>query len=125
MSLKAKIEAVIYASEEPVTLAQLVGLLGQEAQQELDRLAARQQRLHLAGSEDVLVSGDGGESVPQRFEPKVEPGSDPTAPMGRMVLRIPLLRKARTLLLMVQPRSAWRVSAIASCASFCARLSPN
>jgi segregation and condensation protein B len=79
MSLKAKIEAVIYASEEPVTLAQLVGLLGQEAQQELDRLAARQQRLHLAGSEDVLVSGDGGESVPQRFEPKVEPGSDPTA----------------------------------------------
>jgi segregation and condensation protein B len=29
MSLKAKIEAVIYASEEPVTLAQLVGLLGE------------------------------------------------------------------------------------------------
>jgi segregation and condensation protein B len=52
MSLKAKIEAVIYASEEPVTLAQLVGLLGQEAQQELDRLTARQQRLHLAGAED-------------------------------------------------------------------------
>ena len=37
MSLKAKIEAVIYASEEPVTLTQLVGLLGQEAQAELDR----------------------------------------------------------------------------------------
>ena len=37
MSLKAKIEAVIYASEEPVTLAQLVGLLGDEAQAELDR----------------------------------------------------------------------------------------
>jgi segregation and condensation protein B len=53
MSLKAKIEAVIYASEEPVTLAQLVGLLGQEAQQELDRLAARQQHLHLAGTEDA------------------------------------------------------------------------
>jgi len=52
MSLKAKVEAVIYASEEPVTLAQLVGLLGQEAQQELDRLTARQQRLHLALSED-------------------------------------------------------------------------
>jgi segregation and condensation protein B len=53
MSLKAKIEAVIYASEEPVTLAQLVGLLGLEAQQELDRLSARQQRLHLAGGEDM------------------------------------------------------------------------
>ncbi len=36
MSLKAKIEAVIYASEEPVTLAQLIGLLGEEAQSELD-----------------------------------------------------------------------------------------
>jgi segregation and condensation protein B len=38
MSLKAKIEAVIYASEEPVTLAQLIGLLGEEAQAELDAL---------------------------------------------------------------------------------------
>lgn len=53
MSLKAKIEAVIYASEEPVTLAQLTGLLGQEAQQELDRLAARQHQLHLAGPSDA------------------------------------------------------------------------
>ncbi|HEY8998459.1 MAG TPA: SMC-Scp complex subunit ScpB, partial [Edaphobacter sp.] len=47
MSLKAKIEAVIYASEEPVTLAQLVGLLGQEAQAELDQLDAAQQSLAL------------------------------------------------------------------------------
>ena len=45
MSLKAKIEAVIYASEEPVTLAQLVGLLGDEAQAELVREAADQQTL--------------------------------------------------------------------------------
>jgi segregation and condensation protein B len=42
MSLKAKIEAVIYASEEPVTLAQLIGLLGEEGQAELDTLAADQ-----------------------------------------------------------------------------------
>ncbi len=48
MSLKAKIEAVIYASEEPVTLAQLVGLLGHEAQNELDQIAARQHSLALA-----------------------------------------------------------------------------
>jgi segregation and condensation protein B len=47
MSLKAKIEAVIYASEEPVTLAQLAGLLGQEAQAELDALAARQSTLQI------------------------------------------------------------------------------
>jgi segregation and condensation protein B len=47
MSLKAKIEAVIYASEEPVTLAQLTGLLGHEAQAELDHLAAAQHSLTL------------------------------------------------------------------------------
>jgi segregation and condensation protein B len=47
MSLKAKIEAVIYASEEPVTLAQLAGLLGHEAQAELDHLDSAQQALIL------------------------------------------------------------------------------
>lgn len=47
LSLKAKIEAVIYASEEPVTLTQLVGLLGQEGQAELDVLLAAQQHLNL------------------------------------------------------------------------------
>ena len=47
MSLKAKIEAVIYASEEPVTLAQLLGLLGDEAQAELDRSVSAQQTLSL------------------------------------------------------------------------------
>jgi segregation and condensation protein B len=31
MSLKARIEAVIYAAEEPVTLAQLAVLFGPEA----------------------------------------------------------------------------------------------
>ena len=58
MSLKAKIEAVIYASEEPVTLAQLTGLLGEEAQAELDALNAQQQSLDLeadtADDEDAL-----------------------------------------------------------------------
>jgi segregation and condensation protein B len=51
MSLKAKIEAVIYASEEPVTLTQLVGLLGEEAQADLDRAAAAQQTLSLNQTE--------------------------------------------------------------------------
>jgi segregation and condensation protein B len=45
--LKAKLEAVIYAAEEPVTLAQLLGLLGEEAQAELDAIAAQQQSLAL------------------------------------------------------------------------------
>jgi segregation and condensation protein B len=51
MSLKAKIEAVIYASEEPVTLTQLTGLLGHEAQAELDHLDSSQQTLALNESE--------------------------------------------------------------------------
>jgi segregation and condensation protein B len=51
MSLKAKIEAVIYASEEPVTLAQLVGLLGEEAQAELDCTRSTQQTLSLDETE--------------------------------------------------------------------------
>ncbi len=57
MSLKAKIEAVIYASEEPVTLAQLAGLLGHEAQAELDHLDSTQQAFALEESvpdEDAL-----------------------------------------------------------------------
>lgn len=52
MSLKAKIEAVIYASDEPVTLAQLVGLLGHEAQAELDREADNQATLALDDAAD-------------------------------------------------------------------------
>ena len=51
MSLKAKIEAVIYASEEPVTLVQLTGLLGEEGQAELDALAAQQHSLALEDEE--------------------------------------------------------------------------
>lgn len=55
MSLKAKIEAVIYASEEPVTPQQLAGLLGQEAQAELDLAEARQGQLALDATETVVV----------------------------------------------------------------------
>ena len=56
MSLKAKMEAVIYASEEPVTLAQLVSLLGHEGQTELDRLEDRQGSLGL--ETDAPVASD-------------------------------------------------------------------
>ena len=55
MSLKAKIEAVIYASEEPVTLQQLTGLLGQEAQAELDAADARQGQLALLDTDGVVL----------------------------------------------------------------------
>ena len=55
MSLKAKIEAVIYASEDPVTLQQLVGLLGQEAQAEMDAANARQGQLTLLEPETPVI----------------------------------------------------------------------
>ncbi len=64
MSLKAKIEAVIYASEEPVTLAQLVGLLGEEAQAELDREAAVQASLALSDAEAESTVGPEASNVP-------------------------------------------------------------
>jgi segregation and condensation protein B len=56
MSLKAKIEAVIYASEEPVTLAQLVSLLSEEAQAELDAFAAQQESLPLEEEEAEIAA---------------------------------------------------------------------
>ena len=76
MSLKSKIEAVIYASEEPVTLQQLVGLLAGEAQAELDEIAAGQASLPLdvvesyPASRTVLEAGtheapDSAEAEPQ------------------------------------------------------------
>jgi segregation and condensation protein B len=66
MSLKAKIEAVIYASEEPVTLVQLAGLLGHEAQAELDHLDSAQHRLGLeqaAEDEQAAAAADPDEDA--------------------------------------------------------------
>src|ERR1700722_19172350 len=65
MSLKAKIEAVIYASEEPVTLVQLAGLLGHEAQAELDHLDSAQQALSL---EETAESHSGAETETEHAE---------------------------------------------------------
>jgi len=84
MSLKAKIEAVIYASEEPVTLAQLVGLLGQEAQEELDRAAEAQQTLALDETDDAAPEAEtvpGGE-LNEAFEPVAVAESDAAAAEG-------------------------------------------
>jgi segregation and condensation protein B len=78
MSLKAKIEAVIYASEEPVTLVQLVGLLGLEAQAELDALAARQNTLQLVGDQDL---GDPIANAPAAGDQAGAPES-PESPEG-------------------------------------------
>ena len=68
MSLKAKIEAVIYASEEPVTLAQLTGLLGEEGQTELDALAAQQHSLALEDEEWTADESAAGSSDTEPVE---------------------------------------------------------
>jgi segregation and condensation protein B len=57
MSLKAKLEAVIYAAEEPVTLAQLAGLFADEA---LEWKAERE----AAAAQGVEPGADGG-ALPQ------------------------------------------------------------
>ena len=78
MSLKAKIEAVIYASEEPVTLVQLTGLLGEEAQLEMDALEEQQTSFEL---EDPADDADAlnAETLSEPFEE----GSDaPAAEAG-------------------------------------------
>ncbi len=51
MSLKAKLEAVIYAAEEPVTLQQLASLFGIEAAAELDWQETAQRELQLEPGE--------------------------------------------------------------------------
>ena len=86
MSLKAKIEAVIYASEEPVTLAQLVGLLGHEAQAELDQIDAAQQSLELdempadaeALNSEVLSESEGADEEAAALSPESEIAEEPT-----------------------------------------------
>jgi segregation and condensation protein B len=80
MSLKAKIEAVIYASEEPVTLAQLTGLLGEEAQAELDRAAQAQQTLSLNETEAVLEEAAAADpTLDPDFDPVSETAHEPAA----------------------------------------------
>ena len=87
MSLKAKIEAVIYASEEPVTLAQLMGLLGQEAQTELDQIAESQQSLALSqdesGAEDAdSLNAEVLEAAAEAVEPAITSAEEPEAPVA-------------------------------------------
>src|SRR5438270_10609974 len=67
MSLKAKIEAVIYASEEPVTLAQLTGLLGHEAQAELDHLDSAQHAMSLEQAASEQAAPD--QAAPDQAAP--------------------------------------------------------
>ena len=64
MSLKAKLEAVIYAAEEPVTLAQLAAIFADEVPQESAEAPASEPE---TGSEQIAVEGTApeAETVPE------------------------------------------------------------
>lgn len=81
MSLKAKIEAVIYASEEPVTLAQLAGLLGEEAQAELEAEREKQAELDLE-QEDAPVAETEPSETPEEAAAHEEAALEEAAGVG-------------------------------------------
>ncbi len=61
MSLKAKLEAVIYAAEEPVTLAQLAALFADEALEwKAEQEAAAAAKAAETGAEGAAVTAEGG-----------------------------------------------------------------
>ena len=82
MSLKAKLEAVIYAAEEPVTLAQLAGLFADDALEwkAEQEAAAQAQAEEPAASEDVSLPFQ-SDSLP---DPEVAPDAAEEAESPRM-----------------------------------------
>ncbi|NUQ29676.1 MAG: SMC-Scp complex subunit ScpB [Acidobacteriaceae bacterium] len=73
MSLKAKIEAIIYAAEEPVTLAQLITLLGPDLEQELaEQDAAAQPELPMVEETAEPTALAEGEAATETFPEAVE-----------------------------------------------------
>ncbi len=70
MSLKAKLEAVIYAAEEPVTLAQLAGVFADEALElKAEQEAAAQKESEEPGAEDAEVAPPAQEPLPELESP--------------------------------------------------------
>jgi segregation and condensation protein B len=64
MSLKARIEAVIYAAEEPVTLAQLAALFGEDAlEQKQQREAAAAEEAEARAAESAANAGADAEEA--------------------------------------------------------------
>jgi segregation and condensation protein B len=70
MSLKAKLEAVIYAAEEPVTLAQLAALFAAEA---LEHKAAQAENEPPESEQMALAAPEAAEDLETAIEPAVEP----------------------------------------------------
>jgi segregation and condensation protein B len=85
MSLRAKIEAVVYAAEEPVTLAQLAAVFGPEVR---EIWQAEQQEASAASTEDSLTPEPGAnegaeEQVSETTEEAAAPEADAEAAAKR------------------------------------------
>jgi segregation and condensation protein B len=74
MSLKAKLEAVIYAAEEPVTLAQLAVLFAADALE----LKAEQEAAGTPGSEGEPAPAESGTAMDEEFDDSAK-GQEPAA----------------------------------------------
>jgi segregation and condensation protein B len=76
MSLKSKVEAVVYAAEEPVTLAQLAGIFASEVLEELE--AAANQPPQESSQESAEDSGErSSEQSPQALLEELLPTDGP------------------------------------------------
>jgi segregation and condensation protein B len=87
MSLKAKLEAVIYAAEEPVTPAQLTALFGGEAldwkrERESAAAANSEQPVAPEAAEKAGLPVDEAFGLLDLGEPAVEPGARPVGASG-------------------------------------------
>jgi segregation and condensation protein B len=72
MSLRAKIEAVVYAAEEPVTLAQLAAVFAPEVREIWLAEKSAEQNAELAAAEDAETPGAEAET-PQQPEQREQP----------------------------------------------------
>jgi segregation and condensation protein B len=75
MSLKAKLEAVVYAAEEPVTLAQLAVIFAEEVLPELNQAAD-------PGAEQIALEGLSSEAAGQVSDPSISDPSISDAPVA-------------------------------------------
>jgi segregation and condensation protein B len=75
MSLKAKLEAVVYAAEEPVTLAQLAAIFADEVLPVLDQTAEPE-------AEQIALTGLAPEASDQAANPEPAAAEPPTTESG-------------------------------------------
>ncbi len=77
MSLKAKLEAVIYAAEEPVTLAQLAAIFAADAMEwKAEQEAARAEQAEADANADPAATLPLLNEEPSAADPVVEPAAD-------------------------------------------------